>query len=408
MALILNGSSQYINFGDVLDSVFAGEDKQFSISLWLNLTSATSLDKWLLGKYDRLNNKRSWFFYIGNTAKHFDYLVFAFAKGDASAIRYIRGSSAVNSTTTIYHLLLTYDGSIDTNNGLDRVQMYINGSKDTTSLFSPTGSLFDIPSTTGLLSIGAELKADGTVYSTAPKYLPAKIWDYRVYNRIVTANEISEIYYKRGADKVWQGLVGWWRLDELPSGESAESTDIAPHNMTSNSSPSPYVASANSEFEGKRAYYAFDGTGLVWGTSGTSGWLKLDYGSGNTPVLKGYAIQSYSDPNYQNVMPKNWTFKGSNDNSNWTTLDTRTNVTGWVASQWKEFYFNNENGYRYYMIDISANNGYSLCTYIREMNHYTSQFKVIDLSGNGNHGTPYYYPVYQDSPHRLRRGVLIS
>ena len=39
---------------------------------------------------------------------------------------------------------------------------------------------------------------------------------------------------------------------------------------------------------------------------------------------------------------------------------------------------------------------------------YSGSFQVSDLSGNGNHGTPYNAPVYQASPHRLRRGVLVS
>jgi hypothetical protein len=200
-------------------------------------------------------------------------------------------------------------------------------------------------------------------------------------------------------------------LDEKTSGTLAEHTDVAPHNMISNNSPSPYVASASSEYyygSLYEAYRVFDGSKYVWGSSGTSGWLKLDYGSGNAPVLIGYAIKSYEDPAFQNVMPKNWTFKGSNNDTDWTTLDTRTNVTGWTASAWKEFWFSNGNGYRYYMIDISANNGYSLSTYIAEMKHFTSQYNVVDLSGNGNHGTPYNSPVYQASPHRLRRGVLVS
>ena len=220
MALEFDGSSQYINFGAVLDSVFAGADKKFSISLWLQLNDITSADKWLIGKYDRNSNKRSWFFYIGATDTFGDTLVFLWALGNASASRIVKASTAINSTSNIYHIVLTYDGSIDTNDGLDRPDFYINGVKESKSLRTSSGVLPNIPTTTGLLSIGAELDASGNPHSSVPKYLPAKAWDVRIYDRNLPPNEIAEIYHKRGADRVWQGLVGWWRLDEFVTGAS--------------------------------------------------------------------------------------------------------------------------------------------------------------------------------------------
>ena len=51
-------------------------------------------------------------------------------------------------------------------------------------------------------------------------YYNGILFDVRIYNRALTANEIAEIYHKRGADRVWQGLVGRWRLDEFVTGAS--------------------------------------------------------------------------------------------------------------------------------------------------------------------------------------------
>ena len=317
---------------------------------------------------------------------------------------FVRNSSGYDSAGVTYyvpndwgvnnwvHLVGTYSASAN------RIRLYEAGTNvaDLSTTRSP-----------GATSDNFYIARPADSYSYNDNFFKGYIADVRVYNRELTPGEVAEIYHKRGADRVWQGLVGWWRLDELPSGTLAEHTDVAPHNMTSNNSPSPYVASASSEYYyGNEAYRAFDGSNAVWGSIGTSGWLKLDYGSGNAPVLIGYAIKSYVDPDLQTVMPKNWTFKGSNNGSSWTTLDTRTNVTGWTASAWKEFWFSNSTGYRYYMIDITANNGYSWSTYIEEMKHFTSQYNV-DLSGNGNHGTP-HGGTYQASPHRLRRGVIVS
>src|SRR5690606_7166352 len=51
--------------------------------------------------------------------------------------------------------------------------------------------------------------------------------------------------------------------------------------------------------------------------------------------------------------PKSWTFEGSNDGSNWTTLDTRTTVADW-NNEWRTYTFSNTTSYTYYRINVTA------------------------------------------------------
>jgi len=57
---------------------------------------------------------------------------------------------------------------------------------------------------------------------------------------------------------------------------------------------------------------------------------------------------------------KTWELLGSNDGSNFETLDTRTNESFTNRNQTKEFTFNNDNAYRFYRINLLENNGSSL------------------------------------------------
>lgn len=389
MALEFNGTSQYVDCGNNA-SLNITEGTWMS---WIKIPASSTYER-VVHKYTVDASLNVWGYWIQLSDTGF--IEGGVGNNTASWGYYKKGSVALDDDS-IHHIAASFSNS-------DGLRIYQDGTEVSGTLGG--GSK---PSTIGTSGNPLYISAQYGISSFS--YGKGQRWDVRVYNRVLSANEIAEIYHRRGADRVWQGLVGRWRLDEKTSGTLAEHTDVAPHNMTSNNSPSPYVASASSEYyygNLYEAYRAFDGTNSVWGSNGTSGWLKLDYGSENAPVLIGYSIRSYNDTKFQNVMPKNWTFKGSNNDTDWTTLDTRTNITGWIASDWKEFWFSNSTGYRYYMIDITANNGYSLATYIAEMRHFTSQHRILDLSGNGNHGTPYNSPVYQASPHRLRRGVLVS
>lgn len=66
--------------------------------------------------------------------------------------------------------------------------------------------------------------ANNNPWPVAPVGLPATnidIWDLRVYQRLLGANEILTVYNARGHDNVVSGLVGRWLHDERGEGLAA-------------------------------------------------------------------------------------------------------------------------------------------------------------------------------------------
>ena len=138
--------------------------------------------------------------------------------------------------------------------------------------------------------------------------------------------------------------------------------DIAPHNMTSNTAPSPYVAAASSYWNSNMTYApcrCFDdsSSNIFWLTYTTpTGWVSLDTGVGNSYLIYSYSIKG--SPETAARSPKNWTFEGSNNGSSWTVIDTVTNETGWSLGQVRNYLCDTvTTKYRYFRLNISANNG---------------------------------------------------
>ena len=135
--------------------------------------------------------------------------------------------------------------------------------------------------------------------------------------------------------------------------------------MTANNAPSPNVASASSEAVGTDAYKAFD-KDLVSGTwqvtSGTTGFLKFDFGSALWASDE-YRITAQTGSR----APSAWTFDGSNNDSDWTQLDSQTSQT-FSTQETKTYTFSNTTKYRYYRVNVSAGAGSPL--EIGELNIY--------------------------------------
>lgn len=136
-------------------------------------------------------------------------------------------------------------------------------------------------------------------------------------------------------------------------------TDIIPQ-LTSNTTPSPYEVTYSSAFSTSYGYKAFDntiGADYKWLANGATGWLKIDIGSGNTVVIGAYTIQDNNEGGYQTRNPKSWTLEGSNNDINYTIIDTQSNIT-WTLNEKKTFVLSTRPAaYRYFKLNVTANNG---------------------------------------------------
>ena len=126
--------------------------------------------------------------------------------------------------------------------------------------------------------------------------------------------------------------------------------------MSSNTLPSGYVASAGSALTGGYdAWKVFNGTCVDntdnWcSAGGPPDWLAIQLP--NPAQVTSYSIF----PRYDSVgnSPKTWTLEGSNDGTNWTTINTQTNYTNWTVGVKQTFSCSNSNYYSRHRINITA------------------------------------------------------
>lgn len=133
--------------------------------------------------------------------------------------------------------------------------------------------------------------------------------------------------------------------------------------MTADNAPSPYVVSANfamnsgnAVFEAFNAVYNAYTDALISASGTLYGIVTIDLGSGNEVAVSGYQIMPYWQYGITRA-PKTWTFEGSNNGTDWTTLDSQADITTWAEYTFKDYSFSNATAYRYYRLNCTANNG---------------------------------------------------
>lgn len=137
-------------------------------------------------------------------------------------------------------------------------------------------------------------------------------------------------------------------------------TNLIP-TMTSNTAPSG-IASASGQYTSSYApWYAFaynlpNGDQQTWATPGNTGWLQYQFPVAH--VVTKYDITNRDEVNTRS--PTSWTFQGSNDGTNWTVLDTQTNITSWSTTRnvTMSFSFINSIPYTHYRIQVQNSDAY--------------------------------------------------
>lgn len=198
-----------------------------------------------------------------------------------------------------------------------------------------------------------------------------------------TTDQLADLRWTQSADTLWlfhpevqprvltrTGDTAWTiepfemqdgpYLDENTTGTTltpAETGHATPA-MTANNAPSPVVVSATSGSSNVHALFnrILAGSGVSV-AGGSSGEIRVDFGSGNAPVIDAYWITSVSDNTRYDDMFQQWTFQGSQDASTWVSLDSRDDEAGWSNTETRYYDFVNRTGYRYYRINFSGGGG---------------------------------------------------
>ncbi len=115
--------------------------------------------------------------------------------------------------------------------------------------------------------------------------------------------------------------------------------------------------------------------GSFWFPGVPTGWLQYDFGANSAHVIKRYTITSA--PLIPERDPKNWQFQGSNDGATWTTLDTQTDQTFQWRTYQRVFDITNTDAYRYYRLNVTANNGDASFLHLSELGLWGDSGRVV-------------------------------
>ena len=89
-----------------------------------------------------------------------------------------------------------------------------------------------------------------------------------------------------------------------------------------------------------------------------TGNIVYDFANEDSYAISSYTVTSANDEPARD--PKNWNFQGSNDGSNWTTINSQNDQFYGNRSETKTFDISNTTAYRQYRLDVTGNNGSSL------------------------------------------------
>lgn len=198
----LDGTSNRLQFGDILDSLFAASNTNFwlEVSVRNMLLSGTRI---LVAKYDTSGNQRAFYWYSIGTDVYFGW-VGTVSGGNNRVIKWTNVLTAGDHT-----FVLKYDGSIATNDGLDRVTLLIDaGTAGSKTLFLTQSGLSAIANSTAQLAVGAFINNAGTPIGS--NFYTEEMKDFIVRSTGGTVVVINVPNLKTGVDTSGNANHGTW------------------------------------------------------------------------------------------------------------------------------------------------------------------------------------------------------
>lgn len=200
-----NAAYQFTSSGSFVDlddqDLFVGDNNKFAVSSWVKPTAFPTRSGKGTVIFSKISQQAS---QEGCNEFHQEFIVNLTVEGKVRVVYYDGDGSSnarpfrwIETTTKVLagswsNILINYDGSLDSKNGLDRVQVYVNGVKMNTELKDVRTSLpASINNRGAHLGIGNTLNSKGQV--CMERAFEGTIDDVAFYNRLLTSTEITSI-----------------------------------------------------------------------------------------------------------------------------------------------------------------------------------------------------------------------
>ncbi|MBN9218963.1 MAG: hypothetical protein J0I79_13495 [Mesorhizobium sp.] len=193
--------------------------------------------------------------------------------------------------------------------------------------------------------------------------------------------DLFELAYVQSADQMWITHRNYppkvltrtahtaWTLDDFqfldgPYDDINDtSTTLTPASygsfvpkMTGLTTPTGTVSSQNAT---GNAWQLFDKNGrtLSFLSSGTTAWVQYQQPGGAQKVCNAYWVQASGGAANAEDMPTQWVVQGSNNGTNWTTIDSQVAQIGWSPYERRYFDFFNKTPFEYLRLDMEGGGG---------------------------------------------------
>lgn len=184
-----NQNQAFVNFGDVLDTIFATPDTSFAFSFWLSRAGGGNSGI-ILSKNSDSNcgeNGRQFSLNITSTGKLQFVSHYSLGLGNYD----ISQTSGNIATSGWHHVVLNYDGSVQSN-AQDRLEIYIDDVLQSLSSAGSAGLLGDIQNGPASFGFGSQIKSDST--SCGNLYFEGSLDDMNFYSGNLTSTEVNTLF----------------------------------------------------------------------------------------------------------------------------------------------------------------------------------------------------------------------
>lgn len=205
IALLFDGTNDYIEIGDGLNQWFEKAFASFSISMWVYVVSdAGNSISVLIANHDDATNTGFFIAYSKDDKMFYSTIALGSSWNDTNL------STGVNSVSfaTWYHLVLTVSG--------DTIKIYLDSILKNTI----TGTRTSIGDIVTLLSLAYDSNR-----GVGNSHFNGLLFDVRVYSSVLALTDIESIYAVMGPDNITTNRISRWMLNEKDNGIIASGTD---------------------------------------------------------------------------------------------------------------------------------------------------------------------------------------